>query len=113
MPGRPSHFEIGVADTDRAQEFYGELFGWEFEPTPHGARIKTSGIPGGFHREDREANMQVYFTVPDLDEAAKRVVELGGKVDQAGEEEPGGGRWLYSCWDDQGVPFGLHEPPKG
>lgn len=113
MTGELSHFEIGVPDVDRARRFYGELLGWAFEPTDHGARIKTAaGPPGGLHREGEGAGLQVFYVVPDLDEAAERVRALGGTVDEGGEEGPGG-RWLYSCRDDQGVPFGLQEPPKG
>lgn len=110
MAGELSHFEIGAPDTDRAQSFYGELLGWDFEPTGHGARITSAGLPGGIHREDEGANLQVFYVVPDLDEAAERVRALGGSVGDAGGEGPEG-RWLYSCRDDQGVPFGLHEPP--
>lgn len=73
MSGQPSHIEIGVPDTARAQKFYGGL--------------------------------------DDIDEAARRIVELGGEVDEAGEEGESG-RWLYSCRDDQGVTFGLHEPSE-
>lgn len=109
MSTKPSHFEIGVPDTDRAQKFYGELFGWSFEATGHGARIETGGIVGGIHREDDGGTLQIFYMVPDLDEAARQVVECGGEVDEGGEEGPSG-RWLYSCRDDQGVPFGLHEP---
>jgi predicted enzyme related to lactoylglutathione lyase len=109
MAGEPTHFEIGVPDTDSARRFYGELLGWRFEPTGHGARIETPGeITGGMHREEGRANVQIYYVVPDLDEAAQKVVELGGEVDQAGEKGDQG-RWLYSCRDDQGVPFGLRE----
>jgi predicted enzyme related to lactoylglutathione lyase len=112
MKGVPSHFEIGVSDTDRAQKFYGDLLGWTFETTPHGARIKTAGISGGMHRGEGEANLQIFYVVPDLDAAAEKVIELGGEVDEGQGQGPGG-RWLYSCRDDQGVPFGLHEPPSG
>jgi len=112
MAGELSHFEIGVPDTNRAQRFYGELLGWAFEPTNHGARIKTAGVPGGMHREEQGVSLQVFYVVSDLDEAAEKVIELGGTVAEGGEEGPGG-RWLYACRDDQGVPFGLHEPPKG
>jgi hypothetical protein len=110
MAGQPSHIEIGVPDTDRAQRFYGELLGWSFEATGHGARVGTGGLPAGLHGFDGPSTIQVFYAVPDLDVAAKRVVELGGEVDEMGEEGESG-RWLYSCRDDQGVPFGLHEPP--
>lgn len=110
MSGQPSHIEIGVADVGRAKAFYGGLLSWEFEETGNGARIETGGLPAGLHRYDGPSSIQVFYEVPDLDAAAAKVVELGGAVDEGGEEGEWG-RWLYSCRDDQGVPFGLHEPP--
>ena len=86
-----------------------ELLGWEFEGTGKGARIRTGGIPMGLHRDERGPELLVFYSVEDLDAAAKRIVELGGEVDEAGGEDDSG-RWLYSCRDDQGVVFGLHEP---
>jgi uncharacterized protein len=111
MTGEPSHFEIGVPDSERARRFYGELLGWRFEGTDYGARIGTVGIPGGIHIEETPS-IQIFLSVTNLDEAAKRVVELGGEVDEGASEGPGG-RYLHSCRDDQGVPFGLHEVPRG
>jgi predicted enzyme related to lactoylglutathione lyase len=111
MTGQPSHIEIGVPDTDRAQRFYGAFLGWKFESTPNGARVDTGGIPAGLHRDERGPELIVFYSVDDLDEAARRIVELGGEVDEAGEEDESG-RWLYSCRDDQGVGFGLHQPPS-
>jgi len=110
MTGEPSHFELGVRDVGRAREFYGKLLGWTFEGTDLGAHVGTTGIPGGIHVEDG-ASVQIFFSVPDLDEAAARVVELGGEVDEGSSDGPGG-RYLHSCRDDQGVPFGLHEAAR-
>jgi uncharacterized protein len=110
MTGEPSHFEIGVPDTDRARKFYGDLLGWTFEVTDHGAHVGTQGTPGGIHVEE-DAGIQIFFRVPNLDEAARRIVELGGEVDEGSSDGPGG-RYLHSCRDDQGVPFGLHEAPR-
>ncbi|MGO9957717.1 MAG: VOC family protein [Solirubrobacteraceae bacterium] len=107
MSGEPSHIELGVPDVERAKRFYGELLGWSFEDTGMGARIHTGGAPGGVHDDDAP-NITVFFTVGDLDAAAQRVVELGGHVGE-GIGEGGGSRFLYSCRDDQGVPFGLQE----
>ncbi len=110
MAGEPSHFEIGVPDVERAREFYGKLLGWTFEGTDRGAVIGTPGTPGGIHAEEG-AGIQIFFSVPNLEEAAKRVAELGGAADEGASEGPGG-RYLHSCRDDQGVPFGLHEAPR-
>ena len=109
MSGEPSHFEIGAPDVERARRFFGELLGWEFEGTGHGAHVGTGAMPGGIHPES-EPGMQIFFSVPSLEEAAKRVIELGGEVDEGSSQGPGG-RYLHSCRDDQGVPFGLHEAP--
>ena len=108
MSSEPSHIEIGVPDPERAQRFYGAFLGWSFEETPNGARVDTGGLPAGIHRYDGPPSIQIFYAVPDLDQAKERVLELGGEVDEAGEEGESG-RWLYSCRDDQGVPFGLHE----
>jgi uncharacterized protein len=108
MSGEPSHFELGVPDVERAKRFYGELLGWSFEDTGMGARIATGGAPGGIHAED-EPGITVFFAVDALEAAAERIVELGGEVDE-GMGEGRGSRFLYSCRDDQGVPFGLQAP---
>ena len=31
MAGKPVHFEIAAKDTNRAQEFYKGMFGWQFQ----------------------------------------------------------------------------------
>lgn len=108
MAGQPSHYEIGVPDVERARAFYGALFGWRFDPADQGVQIETQSLPGGIHPESGPG-IQLFFSVENLDAAAARIVELGGEVDP-GASEGAGGRYLHSCRDDQGVPFGLHEP---
>ena len=110
MIGDPSHVELGVADVERAKRFYGEMFGWRFDPTPNGAMIDTGGIPAGLHRDERGPEVLVFFAVDDLERAAKKIVELGGQVEEGGDESESGS-YLYFCRDDQGTPFGLHRRP--
>jgi predicted enzyme related to lactoylglutathione lyase len=118
MAGEISFFELGLGDPDRARAFYGELFGWTFEPGPSdggGFAITAPGTPGGVHGGDPGAGPYVFFRVDDMGTAVAKVRELGGTVD---EQEPGGddesaarfGRFRL-CRDDQGSSFGLHEPP--
>ena len=110
--GEPSHFEIGVPDSRRAQVFYGGLLGWKFnEGGRNSAAIETAGVPGGVH-EAAVPGLVVFFSVPDLDAAVRRVRELGGEVDPRRSEGPAG-KYASSCRDDQGVPFGLHQPAAG
>lgn len=118
MTGEPSFFELGVADAQQARAFYQGLFGWSMEPASSGAgfEIATPGVPGGLHAGDPQAWPYLFFRVDDLDAALERILELGGTVDAPleGEEDPGSvaryGRFRL-CRDDQGSPFGLHQPP--
>jgi predicted enzyme related to lactoylglutathione lyase len=59
----------------------------------------------------------VFFQVEDVEGAVERVRELGGvseETDVEGGEETVArfGRFKL-CRDDQGSPFGLHQPPSG
>jgi uncharacterized protein len=116
MNGELSFFELGVGDIARARDFYGSLFGWEFVDEGNGATIETPNIPGGIHPGDAGASPYVFFRVDDLNAAVARVRELGGDTgDWAETEDPDTaarfGRFVM-CKDDQGSPFGLHEPPR-
>lgn len=116
MAGEISFFELGVDDPVKARTFYGNLFGWTFEevPTGTGFAITTPSVPGGVHGADAEATPYLFFKVDDLEEALERIVELGGTVegpDTEGEESVASfGRFRF-CRDDQGSPFGVHQPP--
>jgi uncharacterized protein len=116
MNGELSFFELGVGDADRAREFYGSLFGWEFVDEGKGATIETPNVPGGLHGGDVGASPYLFFRVDDLDAACARVRELGGEVgDDLEGDDPDTvarfGRFVF-CKDDQGSSFGLHEPPR-
>ena len=117
MTGELAFFEIGVADAERGRAFYSGLFGWTFEAGPSGGAfmIATANVPGGMHGDDPGASPYVFFQVDDMTSALERVRELGGVVedlDVEGDEQSIArfGRFKL-CRDDQGSPFGLHEPP--
>jgi predicted enzyme related to lactoylglutathione lyase len=117
MTGEPSFFELGVEDAERARAFYQGLFGWQMDrgPSGKGFVIDTSGLPGGLHPGDPGAAPYLFFRVDDIDTATARVRELGGQVERIDVEGDGDsvarfGRFEL-CRDDQGSPFGLHQPP--
>ncbi len=116
MAGEPAFFEIGVEDAEKGRAFYEAMFGWSFEPGPgHGYMIGTQTLSGGIHGGDRGGSPYVFFAVDDMDAALQRVRELGGAVedmDVEGDEasQSSFGRFKL-CRDDQGSPFGLHQPP--
>jgi predicted enzyme related to lactoylglutathione lyase len=111
-------FELGVADAERARAFYTGVFGWRMEPGPSGKGfvIDANGVPGGLHPDDPQASPYVFFGVDDIDAALDRVRERGGEVmemDVSGDDPDTIARFgrFKLCRDDQGSPFGLHQPP--
>jgi predicted enzyme related to lactoylglutathione lyase len=119
MKGELAFFELGVKDAELGRAFYGSLFGWTFEPGPSegGYMITAPNMRGGMHGGDAGAVPYVFFAVDDMDAALQRVRDLGGDVEDVDVEGDAAsvarfGRFRL-CRDNQGSPFGLHEPPKG
>ena len=117
MTGELAFFELGVGDTERGRAFYEGLFGWSFETGPSGSgfAIDTPNVPGGMHGGDSDASPYLFFRVDDIEAAIARVRELGGEVEEMDVEGDEAsiarfGRFKL-CRDDQGSPFGLHQPP--
>jgi predicted enzyme related to lactoylglutathione lyase len=111
MAGEPTFIEIGVPEGAAARVFYEELFGWQVTPMGNdNFMLQTPTVGVGVHSHDDTKIMEVFFAVPDLEAAMKKVVELGGQT----EEPRGGGEYgrFVECVDDQGVRFGLHEPAR-
>lgn len=104
MAGELVYFWIPVPDAERAQAFYGGLFGWEFEPgpSPNGVNITNASPPAGIHGGDEASAPQVCFGVEDIDAAMAQVRELGG---EAGEPQATSGGSYSMCSDDQGSSF--------
>jgi predicted enzyme related to lactoylglutathione lyase len=118
MAGELSFFELGVEDTERGRAFYEGLFGWKFERTRSGSgfAIAAPNVPGGMHGGDAGAAPYVFFRVEDMEAALERVRELGGAVMEMNAEGDDASIATFGrfelCHDDQGSPFGLHQPPS-
>jgi predicted enzyme related to lactoylglutathione lyase len=117
MSGELSFVEIGVEDAAKGRVFYEGLFGWKFEtgPTGQGFVISMPNVGGGIHGGDSGASPLLFFRVEDIDAAVEKVSQLGGAVDDIDVEGDADsiarfGRFKM-CRDDQGSPFGLHQPP--
>ena len=98
-------FELPAADSARAREFYGRLFGCTFEPFGDADYHVTYDARGAVYGASGEKGLLAYFGVADVDAAIARVRELGG---EAGEkhDEPGVGDYAH-CSDPDGNRFGL------
>ena len=108
MPGQPVHFEIPAQDTSRAQDFYKNMFGWDFQdmegPTEYHMTRLSENSGGAVFPGDPGA-IRVYFDVDDIKVAASRVNELGGKADDP-QPVPTMG-WFATGTDTEGNVIGL------
>lgn len=106
------HFEIPANDVERARHFYQALFGWMIEPIPDMDywSITTTGdhpVGGGMmSRRVPEQGVTNYIDVGSVEEHARKVEELGGKVVMPRTAVPGMG-YFAVCVDTENNPFGL------
>jgi predicted enzyme related to lactoylglutathione lyase len=110
MAGQPVHVEIPADDTGKGREFWGSLFGWEFQEFPgpfeyHMARITDQAGAAITNMEPGKHGIRTYFDVDDINAAVARVKELGGQANDPGPVPNMG--WFATCTDPQGNEFGL------
>jgi predicted enzyme related to lactoylglutathione lyase len=110
MAGEVVHVEIPADDTAKGREFWGSLFGWQFESYPgpseyHMTRISERTGGAITNMEPGKRGLRVYFDVDDINAGVARVKELGGEASDAAPVPSMG--WFSVCKDDQGNEFGL------
>ena len=112
MAGNLVHFEIPSKDTGRAKEFWGSLFGWEFQSWDGANEYHMiSGTePGGglYPTQGGESGLTVYFDTDDVEGTAGRVESLGGRVVMPKTPIPTIG-YFAVCEDTEGNPFALFQ----
>ncbi|HZB34919.1 MAG TPA: VOC family protein [Gaiellaceae bacterium] len=104
------HFEIPAQDTGRAKEFWGSLFGVQFQtyegPVEYHMFQNDDQTGGGiFPQQQGEKGLITYFGVEDIDAARAKVEELGGKAEDKAPV-PGMG-WFARAEDTEGNEFSL------
>jgi uncharacterized protein len=110
MPGQIVHIEIPADDTAKSQEFWGSLFGLQFQSYPgpweyHMTRLGDQQGAAITNMEPGKHGMRAYFDVDDIKAGAARVKELGG---EAGDPMPVPSMgWFSTCKDPHGNEFGL------
>jgi hypothetical protein len=120
--------ELNARDVEGAQRFYGDVFGWTFEPIEqdgelvYGSWRLDGRLIGGLlpmgprFPPDVPANWVAYFGVDDVEAAGEHVRRLGGQV-VAGPMDVPQGRFL-TLTDPLGAVFALWQgefepPPSG
>lgn len=112
------HFEFMVSDSEKAKQFYGKVFDWEFKVDPGMANytmIDAGKEPGGgiMNKPDTAPHhaLSVYFCVDSVEETMAKVAEAGGQVIVPKMEIPNVGWWgLFA--DRDGIPVGIFESRK-
>ncbi|MGD8440958.1 MAG: VOC family protein [Holophagae bacterium] len=111
--------ELASTDHEAGFEFYAGLFGWEIKEDVDmgdGAVYRIFGRPdsfplGGMYTTTADMPSPpmwlYYISVPNVEDVAPLVAELGGTVLQGPVEIPGGDT-IVQCMDPQGAAFALH-----
>lgn len=111
MAAAPVHVEIPAKDTAKAREFWGGLFGWQFQqyegPVEYHMTQITEQTGGAIYNnpEGNTDGIRVYFDVDDINQGVARVKELGGEANEPLAVPSMG--WFAGCKDSVGNDFGL------
>ena len=111
MAGEIVHVEFPAEDADRAQKFWGGMFGWSFQDSGmpgmdyRMAQVSEKAGAAVFASPERSGYPNYYFATDDIDAASASVRSLGG---EAGDKSPVPGHgWFAACSDSEGNAFHL------
>ena len=107
------HFEISAKDSKRAVKFYQKVFGWQANKygtmeywIVKAGEDKEVGINGAISGVSSFKGTINTISVLSYEEAAKKIVEAGGKILSPKTAVPGIGYMSY-CKDTEGNVFGI------
>ncbi len=108
------HFELITSDSAKCKEFYGRVFGWQFDDQrmPGYTLIQTGQEPGGglLPSPDKSAPaLNAYFNVENIDACLKKVTQHGGEILVAKTAIPNVGH-LAVFNDPEGITIGVMQP---
>jgi predicted enzyme related to lactoylglutathione lyase len=115
-PGTPSWVDLATSDPPGARDFYGGLFGWEFDiggPETGNytfCRLRGRNVSGmaGTPTTEFPTAWVTYIATDDSETVAKRIEELGGALMMGPMDIHGLGR-LVVATDTTGAVFGTWE----
>ena len=105
-------WELPVRDLEKAQAFYGAVFGWTFQPFAEGYKGIVNGpemIGGLFEAPDKvgAVGVRVYVNVTDLEATLAAAEKAGGTVTVPRTEIGGDMGWWGNFTDPEGRIIGL------
>jgi predicted enzyme related to lactoylglutathione lyase len=111
------HFEFCSDDPEKCKQFYGSVFGWEFDnqSMPDYTLINTGSEPGGgLMKRPPQApapSLTVYFLVDDVGATVSKAQQAGGTVLVPETPIPNVGAFAIIA-DPEGLHFGIfkHQP---
>ena len=112
------HVEIPARDLRRAKDFYGKVFGWQFQDAGKDYTLFSppdGGVGGGINKVKQVPKrpvVQAYIEVADIDAKLKEVKKARGKVVKLKKEVPGFG-WWAAFSDPQGTVLFLWQSLPG
>ena len=87
MPNKLAHFAIEADDVPRAQAFYQQVFGWQFEPwgPPDFLLIHGAGVHGALQKRSEplpngRKGFECSFAVDDLEATMAEIEAAGGRL---------------------------------
>jgi predicted enzyme related to lactoylglutathione lyase len=110
MPGEVVHIEFPSKDMDRAQRFWGGLFGWSFGPDMPGMAYRMASTSertgvGLLGTQDGPGHPIYYYATDDIEASSSTVRELGGTASEKTPVPTHG--WFAECVDSEGNEFRL------
>jgi uncharacterized protein len=93
------YVEFQASDLAAIRQFYGQVFGWEFEDYgPDYTSFKDGRIAGGFSRGPGSSGSGplIVIFVDDLQSAEKQIAEAGGRISKPIFSFPGGSRFHFT-----------------
>ena len=88
-PGVPSWVDLATTDPAAARDFYGQLFGWEFDVSPdeqlgHYTTVTKNGktVAGmvGTPMTEQPPAWATYFATDDVQKLSERITDNGGAI---------------------------------
>lgn len=118
LDGAPCWADLNTPDLAATKRFYGELLGWTFDPGQEAMGYysicrrdgrSVAGVAPKMPGQDWPTAWSLYLMCSDVDAAAPKIREGGGRIVCEPMDIPGQGRMLFA-FDATGACFGLWQP---